>query len=121
MLEFEDFIRRLTNEKNNAQDSSGKAIIELLDDSHYEQPPKPHLYVKLLENQLDGVKRLSANLLKANNRLKQTCWITALKDSSQRRFKSMVEFYESYGFDFAKNNYRAINNREVNDDDIDYQ
>lgn len=38
LLEFEDSIQRLTHEKNKTQDSSSKANIELLDESHEEQP-----------------------------------------------------------------------------------
>lgn len=35
------------------------------------------------------------------------------------RFKSIAEFYESFGFDFAKDNFRAITDRTVNEDDVD--
>lgn len=30
-------------------------------------------------------------------------WVSALKNPSQRRFKSKAEFYESHGFDFVEN------------------
>lgn len=131
------------------QSLSDKAIIELSDDSPGTVPLEPHPFIKLLEDQLAGAKNFLASLVRSNQELKQRCkekihnakiyfrnkylklgsrvgcndcelgWTTIMEDPSQRRFKSIAELYESFGFDIAKDNCRAINDRTVNKDDVD--
>ncbi|GMN19643.1 hypothetical protein TIFTF001_039860 [Ficus carica] len=106
-------------------DSSISTLINSLNDSPSMTPSKLHPLIKLLEDQLAGAKAFSATLLKSKQELKKRCREKIHNAKTyfrtiSGRFKSIAEFYKSFGFDFAKDNCRAITDRTVNEDDVDF-